>query len=118
MTETDWSQKLWHLLEDKYDQTVLTGRERVLIDGTRVDILTEHWAIEIDWAHKWAEAIGQAQFYAKMTERRPGIILLCEDMDNDMKYVYRCIIGFGAPIFVVDCKKSLVSTFDNKKYQL
>jgi hypothetical protein len=47
-----------------------------LPDASRVDILTDQVAFEIDWAEKWPEAVGQSIFYAISTHRRPGIILL------------------------------------------
>lgn len=45
--------------------------------GTRVDCLTDEFAYEADWDHKWAEAIGQAAHYALQTERDAGILFLC-----------------------------------------
>ena len=38
--------------------------EVVMKDGTRCDILTSTHAIEVDFAKKWAEAIGQSLNYA------------------------------------------------------
>jgi hypothetical protein len=59
-------------------------------DGTRVDMLTETHAIEADWSHKWAEAIGQALYYAELTQRAPGIVLLVKDRKAEARYIYRC----------------------------
>ena len=56
-----------------------------LPDKTRVDCLTPDFAIEFDYARKWAEAIGQAIHYGMQTDRRPGIVLIIEK-DSDMKY--------------------------------
>ncbi|MCM2435362.1 hypothetical protein [Agrobacterium rosae] len=53
-------------------------KERVLPNGTRVDCLTDVYAIEVDWTHKWAEAIGQSLLYAAATGKQPGIILICK----------------------------------------
>jgi hypothetical protein len=53
-------------------------QERVLPNGTRVDCITDHLAIEVDWTHKWAEAIGQSLLYAAATEKLPAIILVCK----------------------------------------
>lgn len=53
--------------------------EHVLPDDTRVDCLTEEYAIEFDFCQKWAEAIGQALYYAIRTGRKPGIVLILED---------------------------------------
>lgn len=54
------------------------GQEVVLQNGTRVDCLTDRLAIEVDWTHKWAEAIGQAMLYSASTQKLPGIILVCK----------------------------------------
>ena len=51
--------------------------EYVLPGRTRVDCLTDKYAIEFDFASKWAEALGQSLHYAYATGRdraRPGDI--------------------------------------------
>jgi len=63
--------------------------ERTLWDGTRVDICTDNNAIEVDWAHKWAEAIGQALYYGGEMAKKPTILLLLEDAVKERAYVYR-----------------------------
>jgi len=52
--------------------------EYVLDDQTRVDCLTEEHAIEFEFAEDWAQAIGQARFYAVSTRKKPGIVLIIE----------------------------------------
>ena len=47
-----------------------------LADGTRVDILTDQYAYEVDWAWKWAEGVGQCIHYSIMTQRMAGLVLL------------------------------------------
>jgi len=78
---------------EKYYQTILCkelgGRmEYVLSDRTRVDCLTDSYAIEVDFAKKWAEAVGQSLYYALMTHRKPGIGLIV-DRVKDRKYLKR-----------------------------
>lgn len=73
-------------LHSKYGGKV----EHRLWDQTRVDILTDKEAIEIDFARKWAEAIGQAKYYAYVTGKDPAIILLITDRTRDGNYIYRC----------------------------
>ena len=63
-------------------------REFVLFDKTRVDCLTKDYALEFDFAHKWAESIGQALYYSKMTNKNPAVVLILENPD-DLKYVKR-----------------------------
>ena len=53
-------------------------KEYRLDDGTRVDLLFEDKACEIDWANKWAEGIGQSIYYGLKTDRPPLVILLAK----------------------------------------
>ena len=63
--------------------------EYVLPDRSRVDILTPTLAIEVDWAKKWAEAIGQAIFYGIVTEKQPAVLLLLRSKPTEAKYIER-----------------------------
>ena len=63
-------------------------REFVLWDNTRVDCLTKDYAIEFDFANKWAEGVGQSLYYSKMTGKKPGLALIITDI-SDYKYVKR-----------------------------
>ncbi|OGP13850.1 MAG: hypothetical protein A2052_06100 [Deltaproteobacteria bacterium GWA2_54_12] len=56
--------------------------EFVLPDRARVDCLTLTHAVEVDFAPKWAEAIGQALYYSIATGKSPGILLIIEDRDD------------------------------------
>lgn len=47
-----------------------------LDDRARVDCLTPEYAIEMDFAHKWHEAVGQALHYGRKTKRQAGIVLV------------------------------------------
>ena len=65
----------------------LQGRvEYRLPDATRVDILTEDLAIEVDFAKKYYQAIGQACHYAEMTGRKPAILLIVREKYQE-KYI-------------------------------
>lgn len=61
-----------------------------LWDRSRVDLLADTEAIEVDWAHKWPEAIGQANWYAIATGRAPAVLLLVKDPEAEARYIYRC----------------------------
>ena len=63
-------------------------KEFRLWDATRVDCLTKDYAIEFDFAKKWAESVGQSLYYAKMTGKKPAVVLILTDI-SDMKYVKR-----------------------------
>lgn len=80
--ETDWSK---HLAEQKGGIA-----EFRLPDASRVDILTENVAWEVEWCDKWSESFGQALFYAASTDREPGIILLMRGKSADKHYL-RCL---------------------------
>ena len=62
--------------------------EVVLKDQTRVDCITKKYAIEFDFARKWAEAIGQSLHYSIMTEKQAGIVLIMRSK-KDQKYLER-----------------------------
>lgn len=65
--------------------------EYVLPDKSRVDCLTDTHAIEFNFASKQAEAIGQALFYAEITGRLPGVVLILGNPDKDTKYLKRLL---------------------------
>ena len=57
--------------------------EVILPDGTRCDIVTETHAIEVDFADKWAEAIGQSLNYSFQLNKKAGILLILEKPDDE-----------------------------------
>ena len=57
--------------------------EVTMPDGTRSDIVTEKHAIEVDFADKWAQAIGQSLNYAFQSNKRAGILLILESKDDE-----------------------------------
>jgi hypothetical protein len=74
--------------QEKFAQEIGGQVEVVMKDGTRCDILTATHAIEVDFAKKWAEAIGQSLNYSMLTDRRAGIVLILEN-ESDEKYLRR-----------------------------
>ena len=58
-------------------------------DFTRVDCLTDWNAVEFDFANKWAESIGQALHYQKMTGKRAKVVLILENPKKEMVYFNR-----------------------------
>ncbi|HIE10123.1 MAG TPA: hypothetical protein EYP62_00740 [Kiritimatiellae bacterium] len=55
---------------------MLVGQRESPVEGGRVDVLTDHWAIELEWPHKWHEGIGQVLHYAMLTDRKPVLALM------------------------------------------
>ncbi len=65
------------------------GREEVrMSDNTRADIITDTHAIEVDFAEKWAESIGQSLHYAGLRKLHAGVLLILDE-DDDVRYVNR-----------------------------
>tara|TARA_B100001964_G_C14157878_1_gene565217 strand:- start:388 stop:927 length:540 start_codon:yes stop_codon:yes gene_type:complete len=56
--------------------------EYKLKDNSRVDCLTNEYAVEVDFAKKWAEAVGQSLHYAEMTGKKPAIVLIAGKSDS------------------------------------
>ena len=54
-------------------------KTEVVLRGGRCDIVTEKYAIEVDRANKWHEAIGQAAHYALYLKKKPCIALYRAD---------------------------------------
>ena len=59
------------------------------IDKTRVDCLTSCYAVEFDFANKWAESIGQALHYQLMTGKKAKVVLILENPQKEMIYYAR-----------------------------
>jgi hypothetical protein len=58
-------------------------------DGCRVDCLLQHYAIEVEFASKWPEAVGQSLYYAQRTGRQAGIVLIIEKPSRDEIHLQR-----------------------------
>ena len=69
--EANWRDALAKFLEKKGDNVKI----EVACKGGRCDILTEDFAIEVDSAAKWHEAIGQACHYSLMLKTPAAIAL-------------------------------------------
>ena len=89
--------------------------EYPLYDGTKVDCLTDTHAIEFEHATGWGKVVGslgQAIHYAQLANRRPGIILIVEHINN-CRYLKRLektvegVLVNGKP---VDLLQSIGST--------
>lgn len=87
------------MLAEKYQGEV----EVRLWDSTRVDLLTEEYAMEADWSYKWAEGIGQALYYAEVTGKKPAVLVLVKDLKKETKYIYRLqtvAAKYGIKVFI------------------
>ena len=68
--------------QQKFCKVVGGKMEVRLKDRTRVDCLTSEYAIEVDFAKKWAEGIGQSLYYALMTGKKPAVALIIGEKDK------------------------------------
>jgi len=59
----------------------LNAKHEVVIEGGRIDVMTDTEAIEIDWPHKWHEGLGQALHYADATGKKPVLALIAYSQD-------------------------------------
>lgn len=74
-----------------------------LSDGSFPDCITDDYAIEFDFGHKWAESIGQSLNYAMYTGRRSAIVLIIESNsdENGVKRARKIISHYGLPIDIL-----------------
>lgn len=71
--------------------TIMKGqKEVVLFDGARVDIVTDTFAIEVDFAEKWAQSIGQSLYYADVLNKKPGVLLVVNGREDE-RYIRRLV---------------------------
>lgn len=87
--------------ENEWCTTDFGRKEVILWDMTRVDCMTKDYAIEFDFAKKWAEAIGQSLYYSKLTGKSPAIVLILTS-PTDYRYVKRLErLDNGIKVFLI-----------------
>lgn len=95
LSMTSFSQ-LNQKLNEKYFESIFANAidgemEVKLTDKSRVDIVTDTFAIEVEFAKKWAESIGQSLYYAYVLEKKPGIVLIIEK-ESDNNFLKRLLV--------------------------
>ena len=94
---------------EKYYQTKLCNglggvMEQSLLDRTRIDCLTDEYAIEVEFAKKWAESVGQSLYYAEMTGKKPAVGFIVWDSKRDERHMKRLKVladKYGIKIFKI-----------------
>jgi len=81
--------------QQKFAAIVNGETEVILEDRTRVDIVTDTHVIEVDFAEKWAESIGQALHYEGMLNNKQAGVLLVLDLDREERFLDR-LVGVAA----------------------
>lgn len=87
-----------------FADTINGTREYRLFDGTRVDIVTDTFAIEVDFASKWSQSVGQALYYGKVLNKKPAILLVVNGKLED-RFVMRLVTvaaDTGITIWLLD----------------
>ncbi|AGA79570.1 hypothetical protein [Echinicola vietnamensis] len=64
-----------------------TGKREYAVKSGRVDLLTDEFAFEVEWASKWKNAIGQSLWYGLQTSQKPGIILILRSQKDYSYFV-------------------------------
>jgi len=77
--EVKWAQHIARKLD------TIKKPDYTLFDKSRVDILLTKEAVEVDWAHKWTEAIGQSKHYSVHTDDRQPVVLLLIPDSSDVR---------------------------------
>ncbi len=97
----------------------LDGESEVTIKGGRIDILTDNHAIEVEWASKWKQSIGQALWYAMQKDTKPGIILLMKKPDD---YIYFTMLNSALKHVDMEFETQYIEVFnvkyDDRKFTL
>lgn len=72
--------------EDSYNVR-FCKKQKGKIEQDNIDCLTNEYAIEVDRAKKWREAIGQSLHYAYQSKKKPGIALIASGSTRDKNYI-------------------------------
>ena len=76
--------------------------EVTLADGSRVDCLTSSEAIEVDFSSKWAESIGQALLYARLTGKSPAVLLIVNSSSaGHIARFHNAADGLGIKLYTI-----------------
>ena len=101
---TAFSQKQREEYYQKLAAEHLHGRTEVVLDDrTRADIVTDTFAIEVDFAHKWAESIGQSLHYAHRLHKKAGVVLIADGKKDDrfIQIIMPDAIELGITVWVI-----------------
>jgi hypothetical protein len=74
--------------------------------NVRVDIMTDTFAIEVDFAEKWAESIGQSLLYGKVTQKKTGVLLIVngEEENAHIDKLMTIAMDFNITVWIIDYK--------------
>jgi len=104
--------------ESDYRDALCAGMQMEVSLGAygRADCVSETHAIEIDWADKFKQGVGQALTYSQRTDLIPGLILICRRsealcLDHSLA-AQETLSAYGAEATVWECGLDSVSLDD------
>ena len=69
--------------ESAYRDAWCMGKTEVQMpNGNRADCITTNYAVEVEFAKKYHEGVGQALDYAQQTGKKPAILLIIEEVKD------------------------------------
>lgn len=79
------------------------GKTEVGVEFGRADVLTESYAIEVDFLPKWKEGIGQALHYGDITHLVPVLALIAKDPPDEklMKHIESLCTSKGVKVVLL-----------------
>lgn len=93
---SEWNEVRWsaQLCQDRFNQAPVNGKtvEVRTPDGSRADIVSAEYAVEVEWAKKWKEAPAQAILYGIGLNKKPMVLLLVRDPAKEQRYILRCMV--------------------------
>lgn len=102
---TAFSQKKKEVYFQLKFANILNGEiEVVLDDNSRLDILTDTFAIEVDFGKKWAESIGQSLYYSILTGKKAGVLLILDGKSENifLKRLMAVAVKHDITVWVID----------------
>ena len=57
---------------------------KVKDESIRIDCQTEEYSLEVDFAKKFYEAIGQSLYYSILTGKKPAVLLILEKKSDEL----------------------------------
>jgi hypothetical protein len=85
----------------------INGRSEVAIEKGRVDIVTDSYAIEVEFFHKWQEGLGQALHYGDVLGKIPTLALIDDDnksksdQRSELKYIEALCTKKGVKLLIL-----------------
>ena len=61
----------------------LAGQPEARVEFGRIDVLTDTYAIEIDFLRKWKEGVGQSLHYAAQTGKTACLALIVDEFNDE-----------------------------------